>query len=245
MKNKLLIGLTLTVCLLMLGCQVNDAVNVASNSNTTANINTNSNANAVQTFKNDLVGSWIAVDDPKAKIIFTADEMTLVENGQENKVKYTRLSDDEIEFILEGKKTNAKTTFEGEVLTITSNKTAKFKRESVSENNNANELKTTEILFDETTFEFGSISEGEIFTHEYKFKNSGTSPLVVKEGASSCNCVTVDFAKEPIPPGGMSKITVRFDSKTKAGKRNQKVWITANTNPPQSYLYLTGEVMGR
>ena len=32
-------------------------------------------------------------------------------------------------------------------------------------------------------------------------------------------------------------------AKGKKGKRNQKVTITANTNPPQTFIYLTGEVL--
>ena len=35
-----------------------------------------------------------------------------------------------------------------------------------------------------------------------------------------------------------------FNSKNKNGKRNQKVTLTANTDPPQTFLYLTGEVVG-
>ncbi|MCP4294394.1 MAG: T9SS type A sorting domain-containing protein, partial [Proteobacteria bacterium] len=35
----------------------------------------------------------------------------------------------------------------------------------------------------------------------------------------------------------------QFNSKNKKGKRNQKVTITANTTPMQTYLYLTGNVL--
>ena len=34
----------------------------------------------------------------------------------------------------------------------------------------------------------------------------------------------------------------KFNSKNKKGKRNQKVTITANTNPAQTFIYLKGEV---
>ena len=124
----------------MFGCQqVNDLVNgnTANNSNTTANTNANSNVNTAQSFKNDLVGAWIAVDDPKNKVTFTADKMTTVENGQETKLKYTRLSDDEIEVTIDGTTRKAKTTFEGEVLTITADEAVKFKRESANAANNS------------------------------------------------------------------------------------------------------------
>ena len=43
-------------------------------------------------------------------------------------------------------------------------------------------------------------------------------------------------------PGETASITVVFDSKNKKGPRNQKVTITANTDPPQTFLYLKGKV---
>lgn len=134
----MILGLSI---LLMSGCQQASTPsnsNTATNSNATANTNANSNANTAQTFKNDLLGTWIGVDDPKKKVTFTADEMTLVEDGKEQKFKYTRLSNDEIEVVHDGTKKKAKTTFEGEVLTITADETVKFKRESANNNANAN-----------------------------------------------------------------------------------------------------------
>ncbi len=96
-----------------------------------ANSNTaNSTVNKAEAFKNELIGTWVAVDNPKKKATFTADEMTALEDGKEKKLKYTRLSNGEIEIVLDGKKQQLKTTFEGEVLTITGDEAVKFRRES-------------------------------------------------------------------------------------------------------------------
>ncbi len=87
--------------------------------------------NLAQPSKNELIGTWVGVDKPKNKITFTADEMTSIEDGTEYKVKYTRLSSQEFEFVFKGQKRQAKATVEGEVLTITlDNQPTKFRRES-------------------------------------------------------------------------------------------------------------------
>lgn len=102
---------------------------------------------------------------------------------------------------------------------------------------------TTSVSFAETTFDFGTVTEGELVSHTYTFTNTGTEALVLSDAKGSCGCTVPKWPREPIPPGATGEITVEFNSKNKKGKRNQKVTLTANTNPPQSFIYLTGEVM--
>lgn len=102
---------------------------------------------------------------------------------------------------------------------------------------------TTEISFEETEFDFGTITEGEKVSHTYKFKNTGDEPLILSDAKGSCGCTVPKWPREPIAPGDMAEIVVEFNSKNKRGKKNQKVTITANTNPPQTFIYLKGEVL--
>ncbi len=101
---------------------------------------------------------------------------------------------------------------------------------------------TTTVSFEETTFDFGTINEGEKVQHTYKFTNTGNEPLILSDAKGSCGCTVPSWPREPIAPGETNEITVEFNSKNKSGKKNQKVTITANTNPPQSFIYLTGTV---
>ncbi|MCB0571694.1 MAG: DUF1573 domain-containing protein [Phaeodactylibacter sp.] len=103
---------------------------------------------------------------------------------------------------------------------------------------------TTTMTFDETEFDFGTVQEGEKVSHTYKFKNTGSEPLILSNAKGSCGCTVPSWPREPIPPGATAEVSVNFDSHNKAGKRNQKVTITANTNPPQTFIYLKGEVVG-
>jgi len=101
---------------------------------------------------------------------------------------------------------------------------------------------TTVMSFDETTFDFGTVTEGEKVSHTYKFTNAGDEPLILQNAKGSCGCTVPQWPREPIAPGASGEITVEFNSKGKAGDRNQKVTITANTNPAQSFIYLKGKV---
>lgn len=102
---------------------------------------------------------------------------------------------------------------------------------------------TTSISFNETTFDFGTVNEGELVSHTYAFTNTGNETLVLSDAKGSCGCTVPKWPREPIAPGQTAEITVEFNSKNKKGKRNQKVTLTANTNPPQTFIYLTGEVI--
>ena len=102
----------------------------------------------------------------------------------------------------------------------------------------------TEMTFTETEFDFGTVAEGEKVKHVYKFKNSGSEPLVLSNAAGSCGCTVPQWPREPIAPGATGEILVEFNSQGKPGDRNQKVTITANTNPAQTILSLKGVVTG-
>lgn len=102
---------------------------------------------------------------------------------------------------------------------------------------------TTEITFDETEYDFGTVVSGEKVSQIFTFKNTGTEPLILINAKGSCGCTVPRWPKDPIAPGETASIEVSFNSKNKKGKRNQKVTITANTNPAQSFVYLKGEVI--
>lgn len=102
---------------------------------------------------------------------------------------------------------------------------------------------TTTIEFAETTFDFGEVQSGDMIVHVFTFTNTGEEPLILSDAKGSCGCTVPQWPREPIAPGETASITVEFNSKNKAGKRNQKVTLTTNTNPPQSFVYLTGTVI--
>jgi len=101
---------------------------------------------------------------------------------------------------------------------------------------------TTVLEFAETEFDFGTVDEGEKVSHTFSFKNTGNEPLIISNAKGSCGCTVPKWPKEPVAPGESGEVTVEFNSKNKKGKRNQKVTLTANTEPAQTFIYLKGEV---
>jgi uncharacterized protein DUF1573 len=100
----------------------------------------------------------------------------------------------------------------------------------------------TALKFAETEFNFGKIASGEKVSHEYKFTNTGKEPLVITNAKGSCGCTVPQWPKEPIAPGASSSILVEYDSKGKSGAQTKQVTITANTDPPQTIIYIKGDV---
>jgi len=101
----------------------------------------------------------------------------------------------------------------------------------------------TTVQFEENgSFDFGTVTEGEIVSHTFSFTNTGSEPLIISDAKGSCGCTVPSKPTAPIAPGEDGEITVQFNSKNKKGARNQKVTVTANTNPAQSFIYLTGTV---
>ena len=104
---------------------------------------------------------------------------------------------------------------------------------------------TTTIEFETSTYDFGTIQEGEKVQYAYKFKNTGAEPLVISNAKGSCGCTVPNWPREPIAPGGTAEIMVEFDSKGKGKEGGQKqtkrVTVTANTDPANTFLTITGD----
>lgn len=104
----------------------------------------------------------------------------------------------------------------------------------------------TSIQFEETTYNFGTVKDGDKVKHIYKFKNTGKAPLIISDAKGSCGCTVPDWPREPIAPGKSGEIKVEFDSKNKGteegSNQSKRVTITANTDPVQTYLNITGIV---
>jgi len=97
-------------------------------------------------------------------------------------------------------------------------------------------------LIDSASYDFGTIKEGEVIEHDFKFRNDGEYPLILNNITTSCGCTTPEWPKEPIGPKQTSSIKVRFDSKHKSGPQVKTITVYANTEPEYSELRLRGIV---
>ena len=113
---------------------------------------------------------------------------------------------------------------------------------ATAENPNAENVNATEITFDENMFDFGTIKEGELVNHKFKFKNTGKNPLLITNASASCGCTVPNWPKEPIAPGQGGEIDVTFNSEGKPNHAEKSVTVVANTTPTNTMLLIKGEV---
>lgn len=98
------------------------------------------------------------------------------------------------------------------------------------------------MKFDETTFKFGTIKQGDKIDHKFKFKNTGSAPLVIKTVDVSCGCTFPSYPFMPIEPGKEGIIEVTFNSEHKIGRQKPTVTVVTNARPRTVKLYLEGFV---
>ena len=103
---------------------------------------------------------------------------------------------------------------------------------------------TTVQLID-SIYDFGKVAEGEIVEYSYRFKNTGTNPLVVTNVSASCGCTVPEKPEAPIKPGEIGFIKVKFNSENRPGEVHKTVTVTSNANPAFQELSLKGEVIGK
>ena len=80
-------------------------------------------------------------------------------------------------------------------------------------------------------------------SYVFKFKNTGSEPLVISNAKGSCGCTVPTWPKEPVPPGGVGEIKIEFNTKGKPGRQSKRVTVTGNTVPTETFLEITGEVL--
>ena len=102
----------------------------------------------------------------------------------------------------------------------------------------------TSIEFEQTEYNFGSVVDGEMVKHTFKFTNTGDKNLVLFDVKTTCGCtVPEDWPKQPIAPGDGGEVKVIFNSNNKVGMVNKSIRIEANTNPTVSTVKISGEVL--
>lgn len=95
------------------------------------------------------------------------------------------------------------------------------------------------------TYNFGSVQDGAIVEYSYRFKNTGTTPLIINSATGSCGCTVPEKPEQPILPGETGFIKVKFDSNGRVGATHKTVTITSNAVPEFPVLELTGEVTAK
>jgi len=101
-----------------------------------------------------------------------------------------------------------------------------------------------EITFDEEVHDFGTIPFDGNGKFDFKFSNTGKSPLVISSAKGSCGCTVPQWPKEPVKKGESSVINVSYDTK-RVGPFTKTVTINSNAKTPVKVITIKGKVMSK
>ena len=102
--------------------------------------------------------------------------------------------------------------------------------------------KQAEIKFEVTTIDYGEVEFESDGKRIFKFKNTGTAPLVFKRISSSCGCTIPKKPEKPIQPGESGTIEVEYDTK-RTGLFQKAITVNSNAKTPNVILRIKGEVL--
>ncbi len=99
------------------------------------------------------------------------------------------------------------------------------------------------ITFEETSFDFGDIYQGDKVEHVFKFENTGSQPLIITNVQTTCGCTASEWPREPVLPGESANLKVSFNSASKYGRQNKIISIISNAVSPLNQVKITTNVL--
>ncbi|MBC7449240.1 MAG: DUF1573 domain-containing protein [Hymenobacteraceae bacterium] len=101
------------------------------------------------------------------------------------------------------------------------------------------------LKFDSEAHDFKNVGESTLATHEFKFTNIGTAPIVIANVQASCGCTTPDWTKTPVLPGKTGFVKAVYNSAGRPGQFSKTVTVTSNATNASVALAIKGAVLSR
>ncbi len=101
---------------------------------------------------------------------------------------------------------------------------------------------TTSVQIIDSVYDFGKAAEGTKVAYNFRFKNTGTKPLIISAAHASCGCTVPEKPEEPIQPGKTGILKVVFNTTGRPGPAHKTISVTSNAYPAFPVLLLKGEV---
>jgi hypothetical protein len=104
-----------------------------------------------------------------------------------------------------------------------------------------------DIKFENEVLDYGTIDYDANGIREFKFTNTGRSPLTITSVTGECGCTatTIDgkqgWPAEPILPGKSGVIRVKYDTK-REGRFEKNVTVTSNAKFSSKKVRIKGEI---
>ncbi len=87
---------------------------------------------------------------------------------------------------------------------------------------------TTIEWLDSTHKNFGKIAEGQKLQVTFRFRNSGSQPLIIERVQPSCGCTIAEQPEAPVAPGQEDVIKASFNSEGREGINHKTLTVYAN-----------------
>lgn len=98
-----------------------------------------------------------------------------------------------------------------------------------------------QMVFEQMTIDYGTVKKGAEPYREFKFRNQGTEPLLIKSAKGSCGCTVPTYSEQAIMPGESGILGVRYDT-NRTGAFTKRITVTTNEPEDTKVLTVTGEV---
>jgi hypothetical protein len=98
----------------------------------------------------------------------------------------------------------------------------------VTSENSSSAANLPKIYFPETQYDFGTVKEGTIVSHTFKFINKGKATLDISNIKTSCGCTAALVSSKQIAPGKNGTIKIDLDTKNRQGRMSRTITVSSN-----------------
>jgi hypothetical protein len=83
-------------------------------------------------------------------------------------------------------------------------------------------------MVDKELYDFGTMQRGVTKSHEFVFTNTGTAPLTLEVGRTTCKCTLGEVSDKPLAPGESTPVKLEWVAKSLPGEFRQEATILTN-----------------
>ena len=99
----------------------------------------------------------------------------------------------------------------------------------------------SEIVFENTRYDYGEILVGSPGRCEFKFRNNGKLPLVLTNVQASCGCTVPQWSKEPVQAGKTGVIKIKYNTRI-PGTFLKTITVSSTAKNSMVILSIKGKV---
>ncbi len=98
------------------------------------------------------------------------------------------------------------------------------------------------LRFTELSFNFGSLTSGDVVGHRFPVINEGSSPVVIQKVEHGCGCTDAVFPQKPIKPLDTAFVEVIFDTNGWKGRQVKQIVVLADDSLKRHELLIWASI---